>query len=276
MINGVLRKAGNFIFAVSIKSMPEIFNLPQDIFPANQVRGQKIIFHNYAAPIGSFRGKSLLSQNAISLVISGEKTMHFAQKSVEVNASEFHFLSSGNCLVSMKLNEAIPFKSFLIFFDNTVLTDFYLKHQKRIAGIRGNQTITPEPYLAFKKDGFILNFIDSLNLLFKTKAKISMEMKLLKFEELMLYLLENYPDKILSFQPSTGSELDDFEIIKAVESNITNNLSVEDLAFLCNLSLSTFKRRFARIFQTSPKQMDFAEKNGNGEGIIAAQRRKTR
>ena len=79
-------------------------------------------------------------------------------------------------------------------------------------------------------------------------------MKLLKFEELMLHLLEVYPEKILAFQPATAGEMDDFEIRKAVELNITNNISVEDLAFLCNTSLSTFKRRFAKIFGTSPNK----------------------
>jgi len=48
--------------------------------------------------------------------------------------------------------------------------------------------------------------------------------------------------------------LDDFEIRKAVESNITSNISMEELAFLCNVSLSTFKRRFARIYGTSPSK----------------------
>ncbi len=234
--------------------MDTIINLPRDIFPANQAGNEKIIFHSYSAPAGTFSGRSLLSQNAISLVISGEKTMHFAEKRVQINDREFHFLSSGNCLVTMKLNESIPFRSFLIFFDNSVLTDFYLKHQKRIAGIPGNQSIAPELYLAFPKDGFILNFIDSLNLLFQSKASISLEMKLLKFEELMLYLLETDPGKLISFQPSSRGELDDFEIKKAVESNITSPVSVEELAFLCNLSVSTFKRRFTKIFQTSPNK----------------------
>jgi AraC-like DNA-binding protein len=79
-------------------------------------------------------------------------------------------------------------------------------------------------------------------------------MKLLKFEELMLYLLETHPRKLISFQPSTRNEMEDFEIKKAVESNITSPVSVEELAFLCNLSVSTFKRRFMKIFQTSPNR----------------------
>ena len=231
-----------------------IFKLPEDIFPGNKGAEENIIFHHYAAPAGSFHGRSILSKNAISLVISGEKTMHFAEKKVTVKDDEFHFLSSGNCLVSMKLNERIPFKSILIFFDNMTLSNFYLKYNRQIEKIRAGHKISTEPYLAFKKDGFILNFIDSLKLLFQKKASISTEMKQLKFEELMLHLLEVYPEKILSFQPATINEMGDFEIRKAVESNITNNISVEELAFLCNVSLSTFKRRFAKIFGTSPNK----------------------
>ena len=231
-----------------------IFKLPEDIFPDNKGAEENIIFHHYAAPAGSFHGRSILSKNAISLVISGEKTMHFAEKKVTVKDDEFHFLSSGNCLVSMKLNERIPFKSILIFFDNMTLSNFYLKYNRQIEKIRAGHKISTELYLAFKKDGFILNFIDSLKLLFQKKANISTEMKQLKFEELMLHLLEVYPEKILSFQPATINEMGDFEIRKAVESNITNNISVEELAFLCNVSLSTFKRRFAKIFGTSPNK----------------------
>jgi len=231
-----------------------IFKLPEDIFPGNKGAEENIIFHHYAAPAGSFHGRSILSKNAISLVISGEKTMHFAEKKVTVKDDEFHFLSSGNCLVSMKLNERIPFKSILIFFDNMTLSNFYLKYNRQIEKIRAGHKISTELYLAFKKDGFILNFIDSLKLLFQKKANISTEMKQLKFEELMLHLLEVYPEKILAFQPATINEMGDFEIRKAVESNITNNISVEELAFLCNVSLSTFKRRFAKIFGTSPNK----------------------
>ena len=39
-----------------------------------------------------------------------------------------------------------------------------------------------------------------------------------------------------------------------METNITNNISIEDLAFLCNTSLSTFKRRFLKLYGTSPSK----------------------
>ena len=94
-----------------------IFNLPEDIFP-DKNGTDTIIIHDYLAPAGFFSGKSVLHKNAVSLVISGRKTMHFAEKMVHIEADEFHFLSSGNCLVSMKLSDRNEFRSILIFFSH--------------------------------------------------------------------------------------------------------------------------------------------------------------
>jgi AraC-like DNA-binding protein len=86
----------------------------------------------------------------------------------------------------------------------------------------------------------------------KSKAGLSPQMRQLKFMELMQYLLEKDPESILAFQNKQKEKRSGIEIRKVVESNITNNLTVEELAFLCNLSPSTFKRRFAKIYKTAP------------------------
>jgi AraC-like DNA-binding protein len=230
----------------------DIFNLPQDISPGKTDLSEHIIFHHYSAPIGSFHGKSILHKNAISLIITGEKTMHFANKMIKIKDDEFHMLSAGNCIVSMNLSEKTVFSSVLVFFDNSCLSDFYLKYAGIISAIKDNHKIVSEPYLAFKKDDFVRNFISSLVLLSRPGLDTSVEMKQLKFEELMLHLLEKYPHKLLSFTGSVTREFDDLEIRKVVETNITNPVKVEELAFLCNISLSTFKRRFIKIYGTPP------------------------
>lgn len=228
-----------------------VINLPQDILTDKKLKPGSVIFHHYAASVGSLNGMSVLHQNAISLVISGEKTMHFSDRIVHILDDEFHFLSAGNCLASVKLSKKKLFKSILIFFDNKTLADFYLKYEADITKIKSKLKLTSEPYISFKKDDFILNYIGSLELLFKSTPIISEEMKKIKFEELMIYLLQKYPQKILSFYPGEHKQSDDFEIRKAVEANILTNISIKELAFLCNTSLSTFKRRFARIYGVS-------------------------
>ncbi len=234
----------------------DIVNLPDDIFPGRKKEPGEIIFHDYTAPFGAFKGKSILHKNTISMVISGEKTMQFAEKTVHIRDDEFHFLSASNCLVSMNLSAKQAFRSILIFFDQKVLTAFYLKYNTRINKTRasGSKAPAPSPYLAFKKDPFTRNFIESLSLLIQTNGNLSPEISLVKFEELMLYLLEKYPSQLLSFQTAGSGHPGDLALQKAVETNIVNNISIEDLAFLCNMSFSTFKRRFIKLYGMPPNE----------------------
>jgi len=230
----------------------DIINLPQDILPEKGKGPESIIFYDYSPPPGSFKKKAVLHKNAISLVISGEKTMHFAEQTVYTRDTEFHFLSAGNCVASMDLAVTTPFRSVLIFFDNDLLTNFFIKY-----------ACQPQPsasYLSFAKDPFIRNFIDSLLLLLQSKEQFSPEMRLLKLEELWLYLLKKYPTRLLSFQPDINKHADDLTIRRVVETNITNNISIPELAFLCHMSISTFKRRFIKLYGKSPNEWFLQER----------------
>jgi len=231
----------------------DIINLPEDILSLNGEQSEQIIFHGYTAA-GSSRGKSVLNKNAISLVISGEKTMHFADKTVYIKADEFHFLSSGNCVASMDPSGREAFRTILLFFDNKTLSDFFIKYNHLINSLKNAEKNFGQHYVAFKKDRFVSNYIVSLDLLLQSKEKFSSAMKLLKFEELLLHLLETYPDKLLSFQTPKNVNIDDFAIRKAVETNVTNQLNLEELAFLCHTSLSTFKRKFIKLYGMSPNK----------------------
>jgi len=180
--------------------------------------------------------------------------MHFAERTVHARDDEFHFLSTGNCVVTMNLLGTTPFRSILIFFDHKTLSDFHLKYETLIRDTRNSKNAAPEPYLSFKKDAFVTNFIHSISLLLQSAGKFSPEMRLLKFEELMLYILEKYPSSLLSFREPGNRHPDDHVIRRAVETNITNNINVEELAFLCNMSLSTFKRRFIKLYGMPPTE----------------------
>jgi len=235
----------------------DIINLPQDILPGDGNGSESIIFYDYSPPPGSFKKKAVLHKNAISLVISGEKTMHFAEQTVYTRDTEFHFLSAGNCVASMDLVTTTPFRSLLIFFDNDLLTSFFIKYA---GGIKNDKKQPPASYLSFPKDPFTRNFIDSLLLLLQSKKQLSPEMRLLKVEELWLYLLEKYPARLLSFQPELNKHPDDLTIRRVVETNITNNISIAELAFLCHMSISTFKRRFIKLYNKSPNEWFLQER----------------
>lgn len=237
-----------------------IILLPEYVLTDKKAANDPIVIHYYHAPVGSFRGKSIMSANAVSLVIQGEKTMYFAEKAVHVNDREIHFLSAGNCIAAMEFSTQHTIKSILLFFNNKTLADFYLKYSHVINALKNKPAKADKPYLSIKKDAFIDNYIASLQLLLGSNIPMGTDMKALKFEELMLHLLHTQPAALLSFQSLKRGEYDDIELKKIAEANITTNLGVEDLAFLCNMSLSTFKRRFAAIYNTSPNKWMLARR----------------
>ncbi|MEO0902072.1 MAG: AraC family transcriptional regulator, partial [Bacteroidota bacterium] len=73
----------------------------------------------------------------------------------------------------------------------------------------------------------------------------------LKFEEILLYLTEMYGTGFLHALSVNSSDSAQ-KFTRTVESNILNKLSLKELAFLCNMSISTFKREFEKHYSEPP------------------------
>ncbi len=229
-----------------------VFNLPDDIFLDKGELDSPIIIHRYIATTSRFKEKAILHRNVISLVISGQKTIRFAEASVDTNEREIHFLSSGNSISSFDIARQKEFESILIFFDDKVLTDFSISNATLIDEEQKKHQPVPSRYISFQKDDFISNYIQSVQLIVTGKKQSSAEMKRLKLWELLLYLLENHSQAFLAFLNRGTLLHNETAIRKVVEANITENLRLDEMAFLCNVSTSTFKRQFSKIYHTSP------------------------
>jgi len=199
------------------------------------------------------RAKIMLQQNLISFLLEGEKTVHFAGTQVTVKPHQFVMLAAGNCLMSEKIaaNNA-DYHSILIFFDNNLLADFFNRH----ALLLDKQTRPSDnpPFLLFEKDEFLVNFTQSLDCMLSGDKPVYHGLQKVKLEELFLYLAMQYPGQIQQIRNMSYEANDDLVVRQAVTSHINSNITVEELAFLCNMSLSTFKRRFARIYGNSPNR----------------------
>lgn len=95
-------------------------------------------------------------------------------------------------------------------------------------------------------------FINNLFIYFENPSLIDEELALLKLKELVLILLksEQYENvqKFLFdlFSPHK------IAFTSVIENNIFSNISIEELAFICNKSLSSFKREFKKVYDETP------------------------
>ncbi len=234
----------------------------------SQVQDQKLVLLNYVSDKQAQRNKVLLSQNLLSLLEQGEKVVHYASKATLITDNQFVLLSSGNCLMTEKRPVNRSYRSTMFFFDSTVLTKLFIKYAPGLEAISSIPTQSKEPFLVFEKDDFIRNYIASLQFILAQRSPLANQKIELKFDELMLHLLEKYPSQMLAFQLRNQVEYSDFELQKAVEQNITSNLTLEELAFLCNTSVSTFKRRFLKLYRISPRQYFLQRKMEIATGLL--------
>jgi AraC-like DNA-binding protein len=207
----------------------------------------------YNSDVASINSRIQLRQNLFSFLLEGHKSVQYAGTQVKIDPNQFLLLSSGNCLMSEKIVMAGgQYRSILLFFENKLLADFFIRHSHLFQA--SNQKNKEEPFLAFEKDPFLIGFIESLGFMLASGRPLSPELQKVKLEELLLYLGERYPEKIQRLRASSYQADDNILIRQAVTANMDKAVTVEELAFLCHMSLSTFKRRFASIYKTSPNK----------------------
>lgn len=102
--------------------------------------------------------------------------------------------------------------------------------------------------------------IDSILLLFETPALASDSMLVTKLKELLLLLSRS--EQAASVHQFVHSLFDpvDYAFERIIENNLYTNLSMTEFAHLCGMSISTFNRKFKKIYQTSPNQYLLAKK----------------
>ncbi|PQA61042.1 helix-turn-helix domain-containing protein [Siphonobacter curvatus] len=219
---------------------------------------EPVSIFSYESQIDGSRNRITLHQNLFSFLLEGEKTVYYPGATVKIHPGQFLLLSAGNCLMSEKtVAPGGSYRSMLIFFDTNVLIDFFSRHPDMPAT---KITERPqEPVLLFEKDTFLQHFIESLGFILADGPSLSLNRRLVKLEELLLYLGENYPGQLQKLRILSQQADEERLIRQAVTANLDQPVTVEELAFLCHTSLSTFKRRFAKIYGTSPNKW-FLEK----------------
>ena len=227
------------------------FYLPDDILEGSAPETDDVVIRCYTSGQDSVRNRIVLNQNMINLLVSGTKTVVYPNATAKVNAGELVVLSTGNVLTSELLTGGQQFSSILFYFGNEIFNRFLIKYDHLLQGV--SPLSGKQSFLIFKQDNMIRHFITSIQALIKAEGQLPPTVRQIKLEELLLYLLHLDPARFRAIQIIT-KDREQLQIRKVVESHIGQLISVDELAFLCHMSTSTFKRRFGDIYHTTPQK----------------------
>lgn len=222
-----------------IENIPDIYLKKGRSIPDLFVYDFKLVNH-------MARSKVNLSMNMFSFLQVGKKQVHFADTSISVNREQSLLIKKGNCLWTELFDQDKVYYCKLFFFSEKRLLDFIEKHLDKKPSEEKEIS-----YFIIENDDYINSYLNSLNTISSALPVFVENLLSVKFEEIMLYLLNKYGERFESYLYSLISKnLSPFK--KVVESNVHSNLKLEEIAFLCNMSLSTFKRYFKDEYEVSP------------------------
>ncbi|WPR70315.1 helix-turn-helix transcriptional regulator [Flavobacterium sp. NG2] len=200
----------------------------------------------YSNNHASANNKVVFTKNMICLLQHGCKEIHTALGKEILSSDEALIMTNGSALMSESLADNGKYEAILIFFGNDTLAHHYQEGKHSQA-----TKIETPPILKIKRDEFLNNYCLSLKLLQKHQDN---KMEKTKVHELLSYLKHYFPEVFEQLIAKAFIDNSEIKIKQVVELNTNSNLTIEELAFLSNMSLSSFKRHFALIYGTTPQK----------------------
>jgi len=222
-----------------------IENIPE-IYIKDKKESPDLFVYDFKMTNDVVKSKVNLGMNMFSFLQIGKKQVHFAGTSVAVNKDQSLLLKKGNWLWTELLDTDATYYCKLLFFSEKKLKDFLEKHTKSKNVVNDNV-----PYFIIRNDTYITSYLDSLATISEAPTVFMQNLLAVKFEELMLYLIHKYGSNFEAYLQSLIIN-ETSPLKKIIESKVHSNLKLEEIAFLCNMSLSTFKRHFISEYKVSP------------------------
>ena len=113
------------------------------------------------------------------------------------------------------------------------------------------------------------NFVDGVMHYFYNQHVVSEDITELKIKEILLLLLSSKKAEeiALLLEHFVNKRTANFK--EVIETHLLSEISLEEIAQLCNMSLSTFKRHFKKIYNTTPNEYLFDKRLENSKKLLA-------
>ena len=210
--------------------------------------GSAMTFVAYRSDVYPERNEVFFEEHAVVVVLEGQKKFSSPTQELHVRKGDILFFQRG----CYSMNESIDssYRSLVFFVNEKLLKEFVGQHLTIFAA-----PPTPLPadlLLTFVSSLAFAQFIDSLLPYFGQNTPYRNELLRLKFQELLLHLLEldrNGQLRAILWHIYQGQKAD---LDYLMNTYLLKPLSIGELARLSGRSLSGFKRDFEENFRVTP------------------------
>ncbi|WPU97939.1 AraC family transcriptional regulator [Mucilaginibacter sp. cycad4] len=231
----------------------EAIAVPGAVKDKPQIKAGEISFVYYRERGSLLRNQVVFNQCAVSFVLNGQKELYRHANCTIIRPGQGLLIPEGNTLIAEHVvngtSKDVLYSSFIVFFPQRLITEFFSKHN--ISTEKTNKDVSP--YVLFSNTAYLNEYLRGLRALVDGGQQLSYPVALHKLEELLLIIYELYSTQLTALFGNKHS-MAGLSLQKLVENNLFNNLTLDELAFLANRSLSSFKRDFEKAYNLSPQK----------------------
>ncbi|AZQ65376.1 AraC family transcriptional regulator [Flammeovirga pectinis] len=195
----------------------------------------------------------LIDEARIVYVVNGESHLYSANKDIELITGDTLIMKTDNFINTWLENPNNETTVVIVFqltsallhhIYNNDLPNWFVEVDHNY-----NQSI-----VKVDNHALITSYFTSLQLYIENNDVFTEDIINIKIKELISILINT--DKSGDTKSIFGNlfRAKEYEFKEIIAKNIFEELNIEDLAFLCSLSVSSFKRKFQSVFGTSPNK----------------------
>ena len=229
---------------------PQYFNKNPN-FESLMLGSEKFV--EYAHQLDSIKNVQLnINQTFLVYVLHGQAKFVTPTKTTFANEGNAVLVRKGAYIMSESLSETNnQFKAFLFFISDQMIIDFFAENQLEFTdGTREEENAT----VAISLNPSFQAYLIGIRMLLDEAKKQTNQIGFiqLKAKELLYHLVNTTSKKEVIDVFSYSYPGDFIRLKKVMETNYIQPLDIVDLAFLCEMSLATFKSKFKEVYQTTP------------------------
>ncbi len=209
-----------------------------------------MMFVEYTCEPGDARTRIWSHCNYITYVVSSRMTLKFLDRDYLIEAGNCYFVKKGGCIVYQH-DDDVEFCDLIIFIPDEFIRSVLNKYQLKL---KRDKEIEVEKVIPLNFDKALDGYYHSMFAYLQSKKPPSETLLRIKFEELIVNLLNNPENLSLLNYVDELCQEGKISIRQIMESNYCCNLNLEDFARLSARSLSAFRRDFVEIYGMPPGQ----------------------
>lgn len=198
----------------------------------------------------TLENSAYINDHFLGFVISGRLSTVYKGKEMSVRKGEAVFVRKSQYLSYKKIGmaEGEPYESLLFALTNDLIREF-LRMQKKDYS---KKIEMPVPFFKIEPNAELRSFIKTMRAYLSGNLSFQPELARLKVLEMLFVLTDAIPEVgnyLFQFSHPERSDL-----VKVMENHYTTPAKVADFAYLAGRSVSSFKRDFQSVFNSSPAQ----------------------